>query len=117
MTKINDNFDTRAIKIDYIAKSQDETPFIEEELEYNLSSEETNDIAIIEETNDTLIENNEDITVTLDALLDEEYIDAFENVVYFDELGLDDEDLDDLTEEIYPGVRKLKTKKEEEEEY
>lgn len=120
MTKFNDNFDTRAIKIEYIAKNQDETSLIEEELEYDSYIENSYDINIHESISN-LESDEEDITVKLDALLDEDYnedyVDAFENVVYFDELGLDDEELDDLTEEIYPGVRKIKPKKENEEEY
>ena len=40
---------------------------------------------------------------------DEEYVDAFDNIVYFDELGVEnDTELEELTEEIYPGIRKMK---------
>ena len=41
--------------------------------------------------------------------LQDDYVDAFDNIVYFDELGVDnDTELDELTEEIYPGIRKMK---------
>ncbi len=39
-----------------------------------------------------------------------EYEDAFDHIEYLDESLLNEEDMEDLTEEIYPGVRKLKKK-------
>ena len=53
------------------------------------------------------LENYNDILNNLDD--NEDYIDAFDNIVYFDELGVDnDTELEELTEEIYPGIRKMK---------
>ena len=53
------------------------------------------------------LDNYNDILDKLDS--DEEYVDAFDNIVYFDELGVEnDTELEELTEEIYPGIRKMK---------
>ena len=110
------DFDTRAISIDYIAKTQEEANLIEEELNYNLEDELDDANLDIEENEDLDISSQYD-TYKLedDSLLDEDYKDAFDNVVYLDELGIDEFNLEDETEEIYPGIRKLKPKTEEEE--
>ena len=40
-----------------------------------------------------------------------EYVDAFDNIEYIEDLDFEeDEDIDTMTEEIFPGVRKLKRK-------
>ena len=44
----------------------------------------------------------------------DDYVDAFENIVYIDDIGLDEEEsLEDSTIELYPGLRtvSLKNKK------
>ena len=83
-----DGIDIRAINIDDIAKNVEENAFIEEELK-------------------NALEDYNDILDKLDS--DEEYVDAFDNIVYFDELGVEnDTELEELTEEIYPGIRKMK---------
>ena len=99
-----DGIDIRAINIDDIAKTVEENAFIEEELKNALD-------ALKEEEKDSqeelTLENYNDILNNLDG--NEDYVDAFDNIVYFDELGVDnDTELEELTEEIYPGIRKMK---------
>ena len=99
-----DGIDIRAINIDDIAKTVEENAFIEEELKNALD-------ALKEEEKDSqeelTLENYNDILNNLDG--NEDYGDAFDNIVYFDELGVDnDTELEELTEEIYPGIRKMK---------
>ena len=100
--------DIRAINIDDIAKTVEENAFIEEELKNALEAlkEEEQDSENSSEEELTL-ENYNDILNNLDN--NEDYVDAFDNIVYFDELGVDnDTELEELTEEIYPGIRKMK---------
>ena len=103
-----DGIDIRAINIDDIAKTVEENAFIEEELKNALEAlkEEEQDSENSSEEELTL-ENYNDILNNLDN--NEDYVDAFDNIVYFDELGVDnDTELEELTEEIYPGIRKMK---------
>ena len=103
-----DGIDIRAINIDDIAKTVEENAFIEEELKNALDAlkEEEKDCENDSEEELTL-ENYNDILNNLDN--NEDYVDAFDNIVYFDELGVDnDVELEELTEEIYPGIRKMK---------
>ena len=94
-----DGIDIRAINIDDIAKNVEENALEalkeeESDLKEDLSEELT-------------LDNYNDILDKLDS--DEEYVDAFDNIVYFDELGVEnDTELEELTEEIYPGIRKMK---------
>lgn len=44
--------------------------------------------------------------------LDEDYEDAFDHIEYLDESFFEEGNLEELTEEIFPGVRKLKKKSE-----
>ena len=102
-----DGIDIKAINIDDIAKTVEENSFIEEELKNALD-------ALKEEKQDSkeelTLENYNDILNNLDS--NEDYVDAFDNIVYFDELGVDnDTELEELTEEIYPGIRKMKKQK------
>ena len=96
--------DIIAIKIEDIAKNVEENKFIEEELKKAM------DTAL-----DLHIESNEkEYSVDLENYLEEDYVDAFENIVYLDDIGLDEEEsLEDSTIELYPGVRtvSLKNKK------
>ena len=103
-----DGIDIRAINIDDIAKTVEENAFIEEELKNALDAlkEEEKDSENSSEEEISL-ENYNDILNNLDN--NEDYVDAFDNIVYFDELGVDnDTELEELTEEIYPGIRKMK---------
>jgi len=108
-----EGIDVRAIKIEDIAKDKKENKILEEEfiedLKSNLSEE---DLEEIKEANYNLadiykkfkdehsLENDADFE-------DEEYVDAFENVDYLDNYEIDDNNIEEMTEEVYPGVRKL----------
>ena len=95
--------DIRAINIDDIAKTVEENSFIEDELKKALE-------LLNEENREEDIE--EEIDIDIQSELEEDYIDAFDNIVYLDEIGVEeDSELDELTEEIYPGIRKLKRNK------
>lgn len=109
--------DTKAIKIEDIAKSQEENELLEEEflndLKASLDEDELNEITednldlkdIYKKFGNKTNDNNiDDLNFEND-----EYEDAFDHVVYLDEANLDDNlNLDEETEEIYPGVRRLK---------
>ena len=85
-----DGIDIRAINIDDIAKTVEENAFIEEELKNALEAlkEEEQDSENSSEEELTL-ENYNDILNNLDN--NEDYVDAFDNIVYFDELGVDND--------------------------
>lgn len=109
-----DGIDTKAIKIEEIAKSKEENEILEEEffndLKASLSEDELQEIS---EDNLDLKEIYNKFGKTSDlineSLTDEEYEDAFDHVEYLDEIGLaNDIDLEEMTEELYPGIRKLK---------
>lgn len=107
-----DGIDIKAINIDDIAKTVEENSFIEEELKNALEAlkEENEDDNIDYPNEELTLENYNDILNNLDDNAD--YVDAFDNIVYFDELGVEnDTELEELTEEIYPGIRKIKTSK------
>ena len=108
-----DGIDIRAINIDDIAKTVEENAFIEEELKNALDAlkeEEKEEESINSPEEELTLENYNDILNSLDN--NNEYIDAFDNIVYFDELGVENNtDLEELTEEIYPGIRKIKNNK------
>lgn len=103
--------DVRAIKIEDIAKNSDENKILEEEfledIKSNLSHE---DLEEIKDRNLNLEqiyakfkeEKNFDDWEFQDA----EYEDAFDHIDY-DNSEVDDYDLEEATEEIYPGVRKF----------
>ena len=103
-----DGIDIRAINIDDIAKTVEENSFIEEELKNALEALKEEEKDSEENINEEItLENYNDILDKMD--LEDDYVDAFDNIVYFDELGVDnDTELDELTEEIYPGIRKMK---------
>lgn len=109
-----EGIDTKAIKIEDIAKTKEENELLEEEflndLKTSLNEDELHEIDeenldlkdIYSKFGKTTNETNEN---------EEEYEDAFEHIEYLDEAGLsDDEDIDEMTEEVYPGIRKLKNK-------
>lgn len=102
-----DGIDIRAINIEDISKTVEENAFIEEELKNALEALKEEESSENIEEEELTLENYNDILNNLDDNSD--YVDAFDNIVYFDELGVDNDiDLEDLTEEIYPGIRKLK---------
>ena len=79
----------------------EENKFIEEELKKAM------DTAL-----DLHIESTEaEYSVDLENYLEDDYVDAFENIVYLDDIGLDEEEsLEDSTIELYPGLRKVSLK-------
>ena len=107
--------DTKAIKIEDIAKTKEENELLEEEflndLKSSLDEDELNEIS---EDNLDLKDIYSKFGKTIDTIdesvsEEEDYEDAFEHIEYLDEIGLSDSmDLDEMTEEVYPGIRKLK---------
>ena len=100
--------DTKAINLQEISKIVEE----KYKLNDNLESEET----IIEE--DELSYDNDEVE-SLDDIdwelklkeLDSEYEDAFEHIEYIEDMDLNDDlILEEMTDEIYPGVRRIKKK-------
>ena len=97
-----DGRDLRAINIESIAKNLDENKYLEEEYKKMIEM-------IKEEHN----YKEEDQEVAFDFSIldseDSEYVDAFDHIEYIDDLNFEaEEDFDSLTEEIFPGVRKMK---------
>ena len=100
---------SRAISIDAIAVDEIESEFLNEEISSDLEAIDV-DSSKYQEYEKAL----------KNILGDEEgeYVDAFENIVYLADLeDIEEYDLDDSTEEIFPGVRTLKKKVEEDDEY
>lgn len=97
-----EGIDVRAIKIEDIAKNVEENAFLEEEYKKML--------ALLKEES-SLDKLEDDTYDELKGEENQEYIDAFDHIEYIDDLELlDEENFDEVTEEIFPGVRKLKTK-------
>lgn len=97
-----EGIDVRAIKIEDIAKNVEENAFLEEEYKKML--------ALLKEEG-SLVKLENDTFDELKGEENQEYIDAFDHIEYIDDLELlDEENFDEATEEIFPGVRKLKTK-------
>lgn len=104
--------DTKAIKIEDIAKTVEENKVLEEEYKKELESQEE---AIKDDSQD------ENVTDAYKKFLeehaldfnDDEYEDAFDYIDMEFSLDGEDLDLDTDTEEIYPGVRRFKNKKED----
>jgi hypothetical protein len=107
--------DTKAIKIEDIAKTKEENELLEEEFLNDLkSSLDEDELHEISEENLDLKDIYSKFGKSTDILeisdSDEEYEDAFEHIEYLDEIGLASPmDIDEMTEEVYPGIRKLKS--------
>ena len=107
--------DIRAIKTEDIAKTVEENKFLEEEYKKELLKaeeeediEEDSDVDLLKDAYEKLSkESGIDFTS-----LDEDYEDAFDHIEYLDESFFEEVNLEELTEEIFPGVRKLKKKSE-----
>ncbi|ABR34715.1 MULTISPECIES: hypothetical protein [Clostridium] len=109
--------DTKAIKIEDIAKTQEENELLEEEflndLKASLSEDELHEInedkLDLKSIYNKFAKTSNDIDVNDFNLEDSAYEDAFDHIEYLDEISLDDDlILDEMTEEVYPGVRRLK---------
>lgn len=109
-----EGIDTKAIKIEDIAKNLEENSVLEEEFVNDLISN------LNEEELEEIDEENLDLkdiysrfgissSICDDNNIEEEYEDAFEHIEYIEELtSLNDADFEEMTEEIYPGVRRFK---------
>lgn len=123
-----EGIDIRAIRIEDIAKTVEENKLLEEEymnsLKYIKETENDNNNFEEEDNSEVPFESTLDIANSqklADAykqfekehnlsLDDEEYIDAFDHIEYLDEDIFEENTLEDMTEEIFPGVRKMKKK-------
>ncbi|MDU1566075.1 MULTISPECIES: hypothetical protein [Clostridium] len=97
-----EGIDVRAIKIEDIAKTVEENEFLENEYKKMIEAlkEEKLSIEELDEVGEYALENESS-----------DYVDAFDHIEYIDDLDiLGDDSLEDATEEIFPGVRKLKGK-------
>ncbi|WP_321834085.1 hypothetical protein [Clostridium butyricum] len=108
-----EGIDTKAIKIEDISKNLEENSVLEEEFINDLKSNLTDDeLHEINEENLDLkdIYNRFGFNSSFDENSEsEEYEDAFEHIKYIEELSqLNDADFEDMTEEVYPGVRRFK---------
>lgn len=109
-----EGIDTKAIKIEDIAKTKEENEILEEEFINDLKASLSEDE--LQEINEDNLDLKEIYNrfgkaseLADDQLINEEYEDAFDHVEYLDEIGLtNDIDLEEMTEELYPGIRKLK---------
>lgn len=109
-----EGIDTKAIKIEDIAKNIEENSVLEEEfandLKSNLNEDELDEInkenLDLKEIYSRFGINSSSFDENYD---EEEYEDAFEHIEYIEELSdLNDADFEDMTEEVYPGVRRFK---------
>jgi hypothetical protein len=107
-----EGIDTKAIKIEDIAKTKEENELLEEEFLSDLKTSLTEDeLHEIDEENLDLKDIYSKFGKTTNEIDDSEenYEDAFEHIEYLDEIGLNnDSDMDEMTEEVYPRIRKLK---------
>lgn len=108
-----EGIDTKAIKIEDISKNLEENSVLEEEFINDLKSNLTEDeLHEINEENLDLkdIYNRFGFNSSFDENSEsEEYEDAFEHIEYIEEISqLNDADFEDMTEEVYPGVRRFK---------
>ena len=102
-----DGVDTKAINLQEISKIVEE--------KYDIKDEE--EIEELEETEDLTASQDEALDSDIDweaklKELDSEYEDAFEHIEYIDDMDLNDDLLlEEMTEEVYPGVRRIKKNK------
>jgi Fe-S-cluster containining protein len=105
--------DIKAIKIEDIAKTVEENTILEEEYKSELEAEkesmnEENPLTSLEQLKDAYDEFK---TETGFDFSEEDYEDAFDHIEDLEGVDLfDEEALKELTEEVFPGVRKLKSK-------
>ena len=101
-----EGYDTKAIKIEDIAKTVDENKVLEEEYMKELQAQKDAEESMDREEN--LLDKDEE----LKRAYEEEYEDAFDHIDY-DETFLNDEELEETTVEIFPGVRVLRKRNDE----
>ncbi|WP_252230905.1 hypothetical protein [Clostridium sp. ZBS15] len=114
-----DGVDIKAIKIEEISKTKDENKILEEEFFNNLkSSLDEDQMEELEQNNLNLKDIYSKFIESKGLNCDEfklteetEYEDAFDHIEYLDDNELfNDDNIEELTEEVYPGVRKFKNK-------
>lgn len=99
-----EGIDVRAINIEDIAKTVEENEILESKFKKELENARIEDDKELEEK-----------AITAEEFLGEdaetEYVDAFEHIEYLDDVELFDElNLEEMTEEVFPGVRRFKSK-------
>ncbi|MBE6050893.1 MAG: hypothetical protein E7214_09660 [Clostridium sp.] len=110
--------DTKAIKIEDIAKTVEENKVLEEEFKKELEAEaerkraeeeqDNTDFNAYEKLQEAYKKFSEENNIDLS---EDDYEDAFDHIDYEAEENLYDEgELEEMTEEIFPGVRVLKKK-------
>lgn len=116
-----EGIDIKAINIMDIAKTVEENKVLEDEYMEALKAQEDaeNDSeldaqidASLEDLRSAYRQFEEENNISLD---DDEYEDAFDHIELLEDYDLgdlfDDDNLEEMTEEIFPGVRKLKKNK------
>lgn len=102
-----DGVDIKAINIEDISKDVEQNKLIEEE--WKREVEESNEDIDTTNTKE-LLEAYDKLKSEFKDFEDEEYIDAFDHIEYIEDFDVNDDFmLEENTEEIFPGVRKLKT--------
>lgn len=109
-----DGIDIRAIKIEDIAKNIEENKFLEEEWKNMIAKAQNIDPTLdkedlekaLKEAYSSLQINENDFAPDTKSK-NEEYVDAFEFIEYLDDANLLEDTLEEETEEIFPGVRRL----------
>ncbi|MBB6716023.1 hypothetical protein [Clostridium gasigenes] len=100
-----EGIDVRSIKIEEISKTVEENEILEAKFKTELEKLRLEADKELEEKTITA----EEFLVEDDA--ETEYVDAFENIEYLDDMELFDElNLEEMTEEVFPGVRRFKNK-------
>lgn len=95
----SEDLSSRAVTIEAIATDESESDFLSGEIVDKLS------------VSDTDLSKYKDYEAELEPLIEDGYVDAFDNIEYLADLeSVDEFDLDDSTEELFPGVRVLKRK-------
>lgn len=107
--------DIKAIRIEDIAKTVEENTILEEEYKSELEAEAEKELMNEEESLNASKKlkdaYNEFKTETGFDFSQEDYEDAFDHIEDLEGVDLfDEEALKELTEEVFPGVRKLKNK-------
>ena len=105
--------DIKAIRIEDIAKTVEENTILEEEYKSELEAEKESIKAddSLNESEKLKAAYNEFKVETGFDFSDEDYEDAFDHIEDLEGVDLfDEEALRELTEEVFPGVRKLKNK-------
>lgn len=107
--------DIRAIKIEDIAKNIEENKILEEEWRDMVSKAQNLNSDMDKEDIEKAIKDAYlALNLNSESEVDEnlEYIDAFDKIEYLDDCNLNEDsgDLEEFTEEVFPGVRRIITK-------